>query len=154
MFFFFYIQFFFVQLLVISKPIRKNGEGLKITALSGNRCKSINKEYLYTICVMINSIISVIVFWIIYLVIILLRYFLLTVMNNDKWLLSNEEEKITWFSFFMRGLYFEILPFCIKSRQYNYNSQVPFFLCNSIFFISNTFRINPQRMLLRILRWI
>lgn len=64
-----------------------------------------------------NSIISVIVFWIIYLVIILLRYFLL---NNDKWLLSNEQEKITWFSFFMRGLYFEILPCCIKSRQNNY----------------------------------
>lgn len=151
----FFIQFFFVQLLVISKPMRKNGEGLKITALSGNRCKSINKEYLYTICVMKNSIISVIVFWIIYLVIILLRYFLLTVMNNDKWLLSNEQEKITWFSFFMRGLYFEILPCCIKSRQYNYiQIHKCRFLCNSIFFISNTFRINPQRMLLRILRWI
>lgn len=151
----FFIQFFFVQLLVISKPMRKNGEGLKITALSGNRCKSINKEYLYTICVMINSIISVIVFWIIYLVIILLRYFLLTVMNNDKWLLSNEQEKITWFSFLCADF---ILRFCrVVSNHVNiiifkFTSAV--FLCNSIFFISNTFRINPHWMLLRILRWI
>lgn len=55
-----------------------------------------------------NSIISVIVFWIIYLVIILLRYFLLTVMNNDKWLLSNEQEKnYLIFLFYARTLFWD-----------------------------------------------
>lgn len=126
--------------------MRKNGEGLKITTLSGNRCKSKNKEYHWSIEKFYYFIDCVLIY-----IIILLRYFSLTVMNNVK--IDSKvmnKKKLLDFPFLCADL---ILRFCrfvsnhVNIIIFKFTSAV--FLC-----VSNTFRINPQRMLLRILRWI